>query len=88
MNYVLIKHKVADFDPWKSAYDEHEGTRQTMGLKEVHLLRERGNPNLVVLLFHAADPERATAFIQSEDLKSIMKKAGVMGMPEILFLND
>jgi hypothetical protein len=51
MNYILIRHKIADFGKWKAAYD----ARAAAGLKEVHLLRNIGNLNEVILLFSAQD---------------------------------
>jgi hypothetical protein len=45
MPYVLVRHKVADFSKWKSAYDAHLGSRQKAGLKEDHLLRNTESPN-------------------------------------------
>jgi len=39
MNYVLIRHKVADFAKWKPVYDGHLSARQKAGLKEEHLFR-------------------------------------------------
>jgi hypothetical protein len=33
MNYVLIRHQVADFPSWKQAYDAHGTARNAAGLK-------------------------------------------------------
>ena len=38
MNYLLVRHKVADFSKWKPVYDAHLPTRQPAGAKELHLL--------------------------------------------------
>jgi len=51
MNYVLIRHKVADFAKWKPVYDGHLSARQKAGLKEEHLFRNADDPNEVLLLF-------------------------------------
>lgn len=82
MIYLLIEHKVEDFDKWKSVYDEHEGVRRKAGLKELYLLRSSTNgPNDVVILFEGSDPAKVRDFIASEDLKKAMQKAGVIGKP-------
>ncbi len=39
MNYLLIRHKVADFAKWKHGYDAHGSARANAGLKEERLLR-------------------------------------------------
>jgi len=87
MTYVLVNHKVADFAKWKPLYDAHAGARQTAGLTEEHLLRGVDDPNQVVLLFAANDLKKAQAFAASSDLRETMQKAGVIGKPDIYFLN-
>jgi hypothetical protein len=87
-NYLLIRHKVRDFNEWKPGYDDHSTARDSAGLAERQLLRSNEDPNEVVLLFEAADLDKARAFIASPDLREVMQKYGVIGMPDISFLND
>ena len=87
MTHILIRHKVADFAKWKSAYDAHLAARKEAGLTEKSLLRSIDNPNEVVLLFQAEDLKRAKAFSESSNLREAMQKAGVIGKPDILFLS-
>jgi uncharacterized protein YeaO (DUF488 family) len=87
MTHILVRHKVADFAKWKPAYDAHLAARQKAGLREKNLLRSVDNPNEVVLLFEAEDLKKAQAFSESSDLSEAMQKAGVVGQPDILFLN-
>jgi hypothetical protein len=84
----MIRHKVADFAKWKPAYDAHASARGNAGLKEEHLLRSIDNPNEVVLLFSAQDPDEAKQFAGSDDLRQRMQQAGVSDKPDIYFLND
>ena len=86
MNYVLIRHKVADFTKWKTIFDAHRGVRQEAGLKERYLLRGVENLNEVVILLEAEDLQKARAFMDSADLREVMKKAGVLGKPDVYFL--
>jgi hypothetical protein len=60
MTHVLVRHNVADFAKWKPVYDAHLAARQKAGLREKNLLRGVDNPNEVVLLFEAEDPEKST----------------------------
>lgn len=87
-NYLVIRHKVRDFAEWKPAFDEHAKTRNEMGLTLKQLLRGADDSNEVVLLFEAADPNRAKAFVGSADLKETMRKAGVIDQPDLYFLTD
>ena len=86
MPYVLVRHKVADFSKWKPAYDAHLPARQKAGLKEEHLLRNTDDRNEVILLFEAADVQKAKEFGASSDLREAMQKAGVIDKPDIYFL--
>ena len=87
MTHLLVRHNVADFAKWKPVYDAHLAARQQAGLREKNLLRSVDNPNEVVLLFEAEDLKKAQAFTESSDLLEAMKKAGVVGKAEILFLS-
>ena len=86
MPYLLIHHKVENFDTWKSAYDAHQGARDKVGLTELHLLRNAADRNDVVILFQAEDLERTRVFASSNDLRTAMEKAGVVGVPELIEL--
>ena len=88
MNYILIRHKVADFAKWKPVYDAHGSVRADAGLKEELLLRNIDNPSEVVLLFSASDLNKAKQFAASDDLRQRMQQAGVNDKPDIWFLKD
>jgi len=86
MPYVLVRHKVADFSKWKPVYDGHLPARQKAGLKEEHLLRNTDDPNETIILFEAADLQKAKEFAASSDLRETMQAAGVIDKPDIYFL--
>jgi hypothetical protein len=86
-SYLLVRHKVRDFSEWKRGYDAHLPKRVEAGLTEKHLLRSDNEPNEVILLFEARDPNRAKAFAESTDLKETTQKVGVVDRPDIYFLN-
>jgi quinol monooxygenase YgiN len=87
MGHMLIRHKVTDFSTWKSGYEAHTEMRNKAGLHEEQLMRNANDPNEVVILFEAEDQKRAEEFSNSPELREAMVKAGVVGKPEILFLN-
>ena len=88
MAYMLIRHKVAEFEKWKQAYEDHRATRQAAGIKDLHLWRNAEDPNEVIVLFEASNVAKAKDFAGSPDLKEKMQAAGVQGMPDIVFLSD
>jgi hypothetical protein len=87
MQYLLVRHKAADFSKWKPAYDAHLGARQKASLKEKHRLRNIESPNEVVLLFEAENIQKAKELAGSSDLRQAVQNAGVIDKPDIYFLS-
>lgn len=85
--FMLIRHKVRDFKAWKTGFDAHLSARTAAGLTEKYLLRSADDPNEVVGLFEAQDLDRARTFASSADLREKMQEVGVVGKPDIYFLN-
>lgn len=53
--FVLIRHKVRDFNAWKKGFDAHAPKRAEAGLSDKQVLRNADDGNEVVLLFDAKD---------------------------------
>jgi hypothetical protein len=87
MIHVLIRHKVKDYDEWKKFFDDHAANRKSGGSMGGHIFRSNHDPNEVHILMEMESLEKAEMFILSEPLKKTMKEAGVMGKPEIVFLD-
>ncbi|MFB3086709.1 MAG: cyclase [Acidiferrobacterales bacterium] len=88
MPHILIRHKVRDFATWKPVYEDHRPAREAASLRDLHLWQNADDPTEVVILFEAADADRAKEFATSPDLKAKMEEAGVVGAPDIVFLAD
>jgi heme-degrading monooxygenase HmoA len=88
MGYILIRHKVVDYAQWKPVFDEHGVTRKANGCKGGHLFRSSEDPHEVVILFEWDNMEKARQFVQSEDLRKAMKRAGVSDQPDMYFLDE
>lgn len=87
MNFLLIRHQVADFASWKASYDSHTSARESAGLIELHVLRTIDQPNEVIMLFTVTDLDKARAFVGSDELRAAMEKAGVTDRPDVYFLH-
>ena len=85
---LYIHHKVADYPKWKEAFDAHKAKQEAAGLTNPRVFTTDGNKNDVSILFDARDEAMAKAFTESQDLKSTMKKAGVMGKPETHIMSN
>jgi uncharacterized protein (DUF1330 family) len=88
MAYVIVQHKVQDYAKWKPMYDEHQSTRKTYGIRCEQLFRSADDPNDLTILFEVSDLKKAREFTQSDDLKRVMQQAGVMGTPNLQFLEE
>lgn len=85
---MLIRHKVKDYDRWKSVFDEHIDFRKAGGEKGGRLFRNIYDPSEVITIFKWDTIENARKFTESEDLKKAMQKAGVADKPGIYFLEE
>ena len=85
MDRLIIRHQVEDYEKWKPVFDEHESARREAGLRTLELLRNADNPAEILIEFAVSDDEKARQFVDSEDLRQKMKKAGVAEEPEIFF---
>ncbi len=83
--YFFIKHRVEDYSKWKPVFDEDGSRREKAGCKGWQLFHSLDDPNEIFILLEWDTKEHATKFVESEDLKKIMQKAGVITKPEIHF---
>jgi heme-degrading monooxygenase HmoA len=88
MPHLLVRHKVTDYEQWKSAFDAHSLTRQANGSRGGQVFRNATDPDELIVLLEWHDLEKARQFAQSEELREVMQRAGVVGHPTIYFLKD
>jgi hypothetical protein len=88
MSSIIIRHRVADFDVWKAAFDEHGTVRRDYGLVDTGLLRDEDDANMVTILLSTDDTARAREFLASDSLRETMQGAGVESQPDVWFAND
>jgi hypothetical protein len=88
MPSLLIRHHVADYLAWKAVFDEHEPARRANGSQGGWLFRDTADPNELLVLLAWDDLERARLFVDSDDLRETMIRAGVTDRPDIWFLED
>ena len=84
--WVLVTHKVKDFDAWLKVFDgEGAATRASFGLIDVVLSRGVDDQNMVHIVFDIKDMAKAKARMNDPALKKLMMDAGVEGPPKITF---
>lgn len=85
MGTLFIRHRVQDYPRWKKAFDEHESVRVGARMESHVVYRDETDPNQITLMFETDDLDEARAFAASDELADVMKKAGVIGKPDISF---
>ncbi|HVO78927.1 MAG TPA: cyclase [Candidatus Bathyarchaeia archaeon] len=88
MIHLIVRHKVADYSRWKEAFDATLSMRKAGGEVGHRLLLSVDDPRDVTIVMDWDNLERARRFASSDELKQAMQKAGVVGEPEIRFLED
>ena len=88
MAYIQVRQTVENYETWKTGFDLGAAMRTANGATgETYVMRNADNPNEVVVTLGWSDLDQARQFAASPELKESMKKAGVIGRPEVLFLN-
>jgi hypothetical protein len=85
---MIVKHRVANFEQWKQAFDSNQSVRNEHGWIGSTVHRDAVDPNVVVVINRVKTLEGAKRYGGSDALRSAMAKAGVQGVPEIQFLED
>ncbi|MCH8902935.1 MAG: cyclase [Bacteroidetes bacterium] len=87
MAHILIRHAVESYDTFKPVYDDAQTMAEGMGQIKSDLYQDSDNPNMITAVVEFDTDENAKRFTESDELKEAMGKAGVVGAPEITFLN-
>jgi len=88
MSQLLVIHTVEDYEKWKKVFDEDGSRRKSGGSKGGRLYRSADNPNQMIFLSDWESAEQAHQFTSSPGLREAMERAGVVGMPQIIFLEE
>jgi hypothetical protein len=88
MAQLLIKHKVKDYPSWKKVFDGFIETRRASGEKSYKIMHPENDGNDLLAIFEWDNLENAKKFVGSSELKQSMSNAGVIGQPEVYFLEE
>ena len=85
---MFARHTVKNYETWKRVYDQFGSTRKEKGVTGASVHRGAKDPNDITVTHQFKDMNAATAFANSDELKSAMADAGVAGPPDIWFTED
>ena len=83
---LIIRHEVRDYAAWKAAFDGHGEVRSEAGVVGHAVSRAVRNPNVVVIYLQAESLEALRAFAAAPELKAVTAAAGVVGAPDLSFV--
>jgi antibiotic biosynthesis monooxygenase (ABM) superfamily enzyme len=85
---MLVRNSVQDYEAWKSVFESAIDMRRRNGEKSYQILREGNGSSELIALFQWDNLDNARRYAASPELKEAMQRAGVVGKPEILFLEE
>ena len=88
MVHVIVRHKVADYTKWKQAFDAYLNRRMASGETGFRVFQSIDDPRDVTVFTDWESSDSARRFMSSEDLRGTMRNAGVVGDPEVQFVQD
>ena len=80
-----IKNRVEDFETWSKAYDAAGELRRANGIIGHAVNRSQDDPSTVVVYHQAESFATLRAFMALDELRSVMKEAGVASDPEVSY---
>ena len=83
---VIVSLKVAEFSKWKAGFDAHAEERAEAGLNAV-AHQNIDDQNNAIVIGTAPSKEAFLSFFTTPETQEMQKKAGVLGPPEIKFIN-
>ena len=88
MAFLIVHHKLEDYDKWKGVFDGHAPTRREFGSKGAQVLRSADDPNEVFVITEWDNTDDARRFAESPGLREVMQRAGVTGRPDLHFVEE
>ena len=88
MVYVLVRHKVDDYNHWRTVFDEALLMRRNAGERSCRVFRNYEDANEVSVLCDFDSFEHARKFLTSAELTRAMEAAGVTESPHIEYLHE
>ncbi len=83
---MIAIHKVDDYDKWRYAYDDFDAYRKKAGIVG-HAVNQAVDDRHQVIVYHQAnDLDTLRTFAASDELRDRMKNGGVVGTPDIHFI--
>jgi heme-degrading monooxygenase HmoA len=88
MFYAIFMGKVRDYDKWQSTFDEDAPLLKGSGAKSARALRGLDDPKMIIVITEWENLDYAKQFVESDQLGARMQAGGVIGKPDIYYLEE
>ena len=89
MIYLYVRQTVRDHVRWKEGFAVHFSTRQAGGAaREALVLRNLDDPFEIIMTLGWYDLAQAQLFIRSVSWQMALQEMGVVGLPDVRFLEQ
>lgn len=84
---LMIRHRVEDYSAWRRGYDEFSSEREQLGVRDDAVFQSVDDPNEVTVWHDFDSTAKGHEFTESPQLREAMANAGVVGQPQMWFVN-
>jgi hypothetical protein len=86
--YLLIRCQVESAAAWTPVVADQVSLLRASGVQSMRFFANAADPHEVVGLFEWDDLARARLFTQSDELRALLVRAGVVERPDLTFLEE
>ena len=86
MVWVLVRHRIEDYDKWRPLFNGEGSLLRNATAKEGYVFRNLSDSHELLVFVAWETEEEARAFMEAEELRQVMKDAGVTDKPDIYYL--
>ena len=83
MPTLAVQLTIGDYTQWRPVFDKHKPLRDKAGLTDVRVCCNADNTKEVIVWSEASDIAKAREALASQEIRSAMQEAGVIGPPRI-----
>ncbi|MFC1634129.1 antibiotic biosynthesis monooxygenase [Planctomycetota bacterium] len=88
VTHLHVGFKVEDYNRWKEGYDASIEQRKAAGEISFQVFPNADDPNTITVLSVQENAEGVQAFIDSPELQSRMKAAGITQVGQMLIMEE
>ncbi|MDP2287004.1 MAG: cyclase [Actinomycetota bacterium] len=88
MTTVFVRARVENFEAWKAVYDSGQSIRDAAGITSATVFRSVDNPNEITVAHELNTVRAAKDFAHSSELRTAMEKSGIVGPPDVWFVES